>query len=505
VAFNSSATNLVAGDTNGRQDVFVHDRQSGTTTRVSVDSAGTQATGGSNGHRPAISADGRFVAFESDSTNLVAGDTNGQPDIFVHDRQSGVTSRVSVNAAGVQGNGSSEQIRFAISNSGHIAFGSTANNLSVGDDYLLRDVFVTRIPGFVSANSTTTLITGDTPDPSAVNEPYNVAVSVTRTLVGFDVTGNVTISDGSESCIATLSGVGATATGNCNLTSTTPGSKQLVANYGGDANHAASVSAPEPHTVNEASLAGFVVVGDSPDPSRLERIVSFSWSLTPAPIAPAGPGEGTVLPTGTVTVKEAASCAAPAVVPQHQCVANLPADSCQIAFTSTGLKSMQVCYSGDASFASAAASEDHTVIFASVPVSLAEVRSQRLSSGEVEVQFATASNLGSVAFDLAVTGSADQSGSRTSTGEAGERLLAASALLPSDGDSIRAARYSLRGQITGDRFYLRAFEADGEVESFGPFTVGAQFGSATGRRSVASWLVAPRLASMAPAPSAGST
>ena len=75
VAFYSFATDLVGGDTNGFVDIFVHDRQTGTTERVSVATGGGQATGGSL--VPAISADGRFVAFYSDATNLVSGDTNG--------------------------------------------------------------------------------------------------------------------------------------------------------------------------------------------------------------------------------------------------------------------------------------------------------------------------------------------------------------------------------------------------------------------------------------------
>ena len=76
MAFESDATNLVSGDTNGTADIFVHDRQTGTTERVSVATGGSQATGGS--FTPAISADGRFVAFHSDATNLVSGDTNGK-------------------------------------------------------------------------------------------------------------------------------------------------------------------------------------------------------------------------------------------------------------------------------------------------------------------------------------------------------------------------------------------------------------------------------------------
>ena len=84
VAYIGFASNLVAGDTNGFFDVFVHDRQTGTTERVSVASDGTQANCLS--FRPAISADGRFVAFESCATNLVASDTNGTQDVFVHVR-----------------------------------------------------------------------------------------------------------------------------------------------------------------------------------------------------------------------------------------------------------------------------------------------------------------------------------------------------------------------------------------------------------------------------------
>src|SRR5207248_3288317 len=80
VAFLSSASNLVGGDTNGARDVFVRDRKAGKTRRVSVDSHGTQGNGTS--FAPSISADARFVAFTSLANNLVAGDTNGASDIF---------------------------------------------------------------------------------------------------------------------------------------------------------------------------------------------------------------------------------------------------------------------------------------------------------------------------------------------------------------------------------------------------------------------------------------
>ena len=93
VAFESAATNLVAGDTNGAKDVFVW--TSGTTTRVSVDNAGTAQANGES-RVSAISGNGRYVVFESDATNLVASDNNGVTDIFVRDLTAGTTTRVSV-------------------------------------------------------------------------------------------------------------------------------------------------------------------------------------------------------------------------------------------------------------------------------------------------------------------------------------------------------------------------------------------------------------------------
>ena len=104
VAFWSHAANLVPGDTNGVPDVFVHDRQTGATTRASVATGGVEATGTSGGD-VAISADGRLVAFTSDAVDLVPGDTNGTRDVFLHDRQTGETTRVSVGTGGIQATG----------------------------------------------------------------------------------------------------------------------------------------------------------------------------------------------------------------------------------------------------------------------------------------------------------------------------------------------------------------------------------------------------------------
>jgi Tol biopolymer transport system component len=139
VAFASLASNLVPGDTNGRMDIFVHDRLTGQTTRVSVASDGTEGNGDSG--FPSISADGRYVAFASLASNLVPGDTNGTWDVFVHDRLTGQTTRVSVASGGAQGNGDS---RFpSISADGrYVAFQSYASNLVPGDTNGVLDVFV---------------------------------------------------------------------------------------------------------------------------------------------------------------------------------------------------------------------------------------------------------------------------------------------------------------------------------------------------------------------------
>jgi Tol biopolymer transport system component len=143
VVFESGASNLVHGDTNGFMDVFVRDRQSGTTERVSVDSAGGQGDGDSGDDGMPISSDGRFVAFASAATNLVAGDTNGASDVFVHDRSSGTTARVSVGPGGTQGSGGSGQTITSMSADGRfVAFTSSAANLVASDTNGSIDAFV---------------------------------------------------------------------------------------------------------------------------------------------------------------------------------------------------------------------------------------------------------------------------------------------------------------------------------------------------------------------------
>lgn len=140
VAFDSTASNLVSGDTNVVGDVFVVDRSTGLIAKASVDSLGVQGNG--NSFRPSLSADGRYVTFTSPATNLVPADTNGRYDVFVHDRQTGTTSRESVSSSGLQSSDGSTDFS-VISESGlYVAFSSSATNLVSGDTNGLRDVFV---------------------------------------------------------------------------------------------------------------------------------------------------------------------------------------------------------------------------------------------------------------------------------------------------------------------------------------------------------------------------
>jgi len=139
VVFESDASNLVPGDTNGRYDIFLRDRQTGTTTRLNVSSTGTQGNGVSG--RPSISADGRYVAFNSDASNLVPGDTNGRNDIFLRDRQTGTTTRLSVSSTGVQGDGHSYD-PFISADGRYVAFNSHATTLVPGDTNGKQDIFL---------------------------------------------------------------------------------------------------------------------------------------------------------------------------------------------------------------------------------------------------------------------------------------------------------------------------------------------------------------------------
>ena len=180
VVFQSWAGNLVADDTNGASDIFLHDRQTGDTEIVSLTDA--DGIGDDNSFHPDISADGRFVSFESWATNLVAGDTNGTDDAMVRDRQNATTTRVSVSSTGTEGD--DETYVPLISDNGLVVgFSSYATNLVDEDTNQVSDVFVR---DFTPPNTA----------PVAVNDAYSVIGGATLTVPAPGVLGNDTDADG---------------------------------------------------------------------------------------------------------------------------------------------------------------------------------------------------------------------------------------------------------------------------------------------------------------------
>ncbi|MDO9086499.1 MAG: hypothetical protein Q7U53_09860 [Anaerolineaceae bacterium] len=176
VAFSSLASNLVPDDTNNFSDVFVHDLQTNTTTRVSVNSAGEQADSGSG---PAsISGDGRYVAFRSGATNLVSGEEILYGQIFVHDRQTGQTVIVSKSSSGLVGNLPSSDP--SISADGRfVAFQSLSDNLVTGDNNEDWDIFVHDLESqntvLVSKSTNSDIGNGPSNYPSISENGYYVA------------------------------------------------------------------------------------------------------------------------------------------------------------------------------------------------------------------------------------------------------------------------------------------------------------------------------------------
>jgi Tol biopolymer transport system component len=191
VAYESSASNLVPSDTNGAVDIFVYDRGLDTTERVDVSSAGLEANGGA--HLATISGDGRLVAFASDASNLVAGDANGVTDVFVHDRLTKTTGRVSVSSRGREANAASGNAWIS-ANGQAVAFESTASDLVAGDSNSKRDVFLrdlrTRRTSRISVSSRGRQGNADSRDPASSRDGQLVAfTSDASTLVHGDRNG----------------------------------------------------------------------------------------------------------------------------------------------------------------------------------------------------------------------------------------------------------------------------------------------------------------------------
>ncbi len=228
VAFASLSDNLVPGDTNGQSDIFVRDRLTGTTERVSVSSTGRQGDANSgllNGMgSPSISADGRFVVFDSQATNLVKGDTNGASDVFIHDRVTGTTERVSVGPGGGQANGGS--VQGTISRDGtRVAFTSSAANLVSGDTNFADDVFVRDL-----ASGTTVRVSVATGGSEGNNSSFEPDLDGNGHLVAFGSSASNLVANDNNDTVDVF--VHDLDTGATQGISVVPGAAGLVINHG---------------------------------------------------------------------------------------------------------------------------------------------------------------------------------------------------------------------------------------------------------------------------------
>ncbi len=188
VAFESQSADLVPGDVNGFSDVFLKDSVNGSVTLVSRGLGGAPADGPSD--HATLSGDGWWIVFESEATNLVDGDTNGVRDVFLFSRQSGAITRLSVSNTGAQGNGPSGQWGLsggsAIDHAGdHVVFQSAAGNLVSGDTNGVSDIFHYHRPSSTLVRVSLTALggqaNGNSQDPSISADGTHVAFTTDAT------------------------------------------------------------------------------------------------------------------------------------------------------------------------------------------------------------------------------------------------------------------------------------------------------------------------------------
>jgi Ca2+-binding RTX toxin-like protein len=225
---------------------------------------------------------------------------------------------------------------------------------------------ISHVLSVTTATDTTTTITSDSPDPSVVGQAVPVQYSVVPMSGSGTPTGNVTISDGTNSCTGTVAG------GQCSLTFASAGAKSLTASYSGDSNFNPSTSAAEPHEVTKADTTT-TITSDSPDPSLVGEAVVVTFG-----VAVTSPGAGT--PTGNVTISDGT----------NSCTGTVAGGQCSLTFTSAGAKSLTASYSGDSNFnPSTSAAEPHTVNSPNNPptatVTNGQCSATNLSSGVINL------------------------------------------------------------------------------------------------------------------------
>jgi Tol biopolymer transport system component len=193
IAFQSAASNLIANDTNGFMDIFLRDTVKGTTTLISVDAAGNGQGNGESVH-PLISPEGRFIAFESSASNLTAGDTNRIIDVFVRDRITGTTTRASVGSLGAPGSSfgsqARSQVRGITPDGKRVLFESSATNLVSNPAAGSSEIYVRDLEGAVTYWASS----GASDYVAAPRRVFNSAMSDDGHKVAFKTTSDSTSS-----------------------------------------------------------------------------------------------------------------------------------------------------------------------------------------------------------------------------------------------------------------------------------------------------------------------
>ncbi|WP_257385958.1 Ig-like domain repeat protein [Tahibacter caeni] len=241
VAFVSRATNLVPGDDNGVADIFVKDLHSGAIERVNTSASGAQGAGGDCAS-PSFSSGARFVGFVCAQGNLVAGG-GATAAFYVKDRTTGTITRLSQTDAGIAADAASSTGPHALADDGTAVFVSDAGNLAAPDSPLVSNVFLNPYPAAFSGS--TVRIVSTSPELPEAGRGYTVTVTVAGSGPN-PPTGRVRIFDGTDAyptCEAILT-PGNPSTGSCSLDTGISGYATLTAYYGGDDSNGAANSPP---------------------------------------------------------------------------------------------------------------------------------------------------------------------------------------------------------------------------------------------------------------------
>jgi len=303
VAFMSQATNLISGDTNAKPDIYVYNTQTATVARVSVASNGAQ--GDSDSTLPQISDDGNFVVFQSSATNLASGDTNGCMDVFEHNMQTGITTRVSVASDGTQGNAYSGPAD--VSGDGkYVVFWSEASNFVAGDTYGTYDEFVydmqTGSTRRVSETSDGTPANGEVDNPViSSNGKYVSYYGLVSNLVSGDTNGKHDVFLATAVDLTTDANLSNLAISSGTLSPTfAADTTEYTASVGSDVN--SLIVTP---TI-EYSGATVKVNGTSVTSGSASQAISLSSGTNTIPVVVTA-ADGTTTKTYTITVTKASS------------------------------------------------------------------------------------------------------------------------------------------------------------------------------------------------------